>query len=205
MAGEGQLLHQKASGASDYRSAVRGAVRGLWSGAMGQLEFVNAMRSAMERRFLQAWNEGARANGIKPDEMSDAERLRLRMEINSELPFVYGFAADIAAGSKLNGGKLTPLLTRAEMWANRYESIRQLAEVVTGGDKKVAWTLGEAEHCGSCLKLAGKIKRLSYWSDVGIVPAQPGVEYLECAGYNCACSLQPTEAPMSKGPLPRLP
>lgn len=159
----------------------------------------------MERRFLQAWNEGAKANGIQPDEMTEAEQRRLRMEINSELPFVYGFASDIAANSKAAGGKLTPLLTRAEMWCRRYASIQQLAEAMTGGDKKAAWTLGDAEHCGSCLKLAGKVKRLSYWSEVGILPRQPAADYLECRGYNCACSLQPTEAPMSKGPLPRLP
>ena len=60
-------------------------------------------------------------------------------------------------------------------------------------------------NCSSCLKLSGKVKRMSFWNSHGILPRVAGADYLICRGYKCACSLELTDAPLSKGSLPRLP
>ena len=60
-------------------------------------------------------------------------------------------------------------------------------------------------NCSSCLKLHGKVKRMSYWVEKGILPQVPGCDYLKCRGYQCGCVLTLTDEPQSKGPLPHLP
>lgn len=143
--------------------------------------------------------------GVRPDELTDVERRALQEQINSQITYIWNFADDIMAGSKANGGPLTLLLTRTELWAARYQQVRQMGRAAAGGDQKAMWNLGNTEHCGSCLKLAGKVKRYSQWNAAGVLPRQAGATYLDCGGYNCQCDLSPTDAPMSKGPLPRLP
>lgn len=62
-------------------------------------------------------------------------------------------------------------------------------------------------NCGSCSKLAGKVKRASQWRAAGLGPQSGPMHVLpnpalECGGYECKCSLMPTTEPMSKGRLP---
>jgi hypothetical protein len=54
-------------------------------------------------------------------------------------------------------------------------------------------------NCNDCLKLEGKVKRASVWEASGI---RPQSHALECRGYNCQCSLEETNEPLSRGPLP---
>lgn len=140
--------------------------------------------------------------GVKPDELTDVERRAIREQINGQLPYLDGFATAIVGGSQANGGLLTPLLQRGELWAMRYDQVREAGRASAGADRKAVWTLGNTEHCGSCLKLAGKVKRYSQWTAAGILPK---VGALECGGWQCGCSLPPTDQPLSKGPLPSLP
>ena len=112
-----------------------------------------------------------------------------------------GFADQIEANSKANGGKLTPLLTRAKMWSNRYNAIVTIAQQVSCADKKFKWHLGPTEeHCGDCLTYAGRVHRGSVWASVG---AAPQSRSLACGGWNCLCALSPTTDRASGGRPPR--
>jgi len=182
-----------------FRTNIRGPVRGLWNGAIDRFDFLSQMELAIRRGFEQAWAEGARGCGILPGEYSPEEEAVLRERIFDQLPYLLNFAADIEDNSQANGGKLGALFTRADMWVNRYNEVMNQARVMACGDQKLVWVLGPTEHCGTCLRLAGKVKRASQWM---AHPLQPQSRLLECGGFRCQCSLQPTDAPMSKGPLP---
>ena len=196
-------LREQSRGASNYHNAIRSAVRGLWVGALDYDQFFQAMESAIRLGIPQAWHEGARECGVMPSELTPEERLVMQSAIWDEYNYIGNFALAIEASSKALGGKLGPLMNRAELWINRYKDIVNRAKTMACKNQKLMWVLGKTEvHCSSCLKLNGKIKRGSQWERAGIRPQHPD---LECGGWRCDCSLVPTVAPMSKGPLPGIP
>lgn len=187
------------------RRGIRNAVRGLWNGSISSLDFYDFMSASIRRGITAAWEIGIGKAGILPDEMSEIEREALNDFLEGQYSYIDGFADEILHNLKVDGGKLQPLFDRAELWIGRFDQAIQVAFALAGQDMKAMWTLGEAEHCRSCLKLEGKVKRLSYWYERGILPRVAGCDYLECKGYKCQCSLEPTDSPQSKGPLPGLP
>jgi hypothetical protein len=196
-------LQEQSRRADSYRRNIRAATRALWLGAMDFDQFFAAMETAIRMGIPQAWHEGARECGVQPSELTSEERLAMQRAVLDELNYVTDFGLVIEAGSKANGGKLTPLMNRAALWVNRYKDITNRAKTMACGDQKLMWVLGKTkEHCASCLKLNGKVKRASQWDRAGIRPQHPD---LECGGWRCECSFEPTDEPMSKGPLPRIP
>lgn len=199
-------LFLKASGESEYRSAIRSAVRGLWSGELDYSWFYDAMLSAIRFHIPQAWFLGAKECGILAGELTQEEKAALEQAIQYELQWINGFATAIEEGSKENGGKLSPLFSRAEIWIGRWNGVKSKAMAMACADQKLEWVLGPTDtSCSSCLKLAGKVKRSSYWNKVGVLPRQHGSELLACRGFRCLCEFQVTDEPASKGPLPSLP
>lgn len=189
-----------------YRRMIRSAVRGYWNGSLTYSDFFDAMISNIEIGITQAWVEGAKECGIAVGELTDEEQTELRRAKNYERLWIGGFADAIEAGSKANKGKLAPLYSRAEIWIGRYEGVVSKARTMACADRKLEWVLGPTDKsCGSCQKLAGKVKRGSYWYEKGILPRVHDAPYLECKGFRCLCQLLPTDKPMSKGPLPSLP
>ena len=59
-------------------------------------------------------------------------------------------------------------------------------------------------NCSTCLRLDGKVKRASEWEAANLHPQSPPNEKLLCRGWRCACVLEPTTEPLSRGPLPVL-
>lgn len=198
------------AGSVNYRNGIRSAVRSLWLSASDYYQFADTMDVVVHHGLTLAYHEGAKACGILPAELSPTERAELRQAIASEVSHIDAFATVIEAGSKANGGKLAPLFAKAETWILRYKDVVNQAKVSTCGDQKLEWVwqaLGVTKNpCGTCKdKLNGKIKRASYWARVGVRPQNPPNPYLECEGWGCLCDFRPTDAPMSKGPLPKLP
>lgn len=190
----------------DYGVDIRSSVRGLWRGDIGRASFFDGMMSTIRRGMRKAWLEGAATCGISDySELTVAEVSALSELVRSQYGYLVGFADSIEDGSRDNGGKLGPHIDRSELWTRRYNEAFERGRAMACADKKLKWVLGETEHCSSCLKLAGKVKRASYWADRGIFPAVPGARYLECRGYRCGCNFEETDDPLSRGPLPGLP
>jgi hypothetical protein len=190
---------------SQFQRGIRSSIRSLWNGTFNHFEFVDNMRAVIEQGFRRAWAEGAKQCGVSFDELTKRELDKLEQMTNAQFVFLPGLADDILENSKANGGKLQPLFSRGDMWISEYRVVRDQATGMACGDKKKKWVLGAAEHCKSCIKLNGKVKRASFWIKSGILPQRNGASYLECRGFNCACELVDTDEPISKGPLPRLP
>lgn len=195
----GGMIHKDLNA---YRSALRSAIRGLWTGALTRIEFEDFMFTALFRRYTEAWAEGASACGITPADYTEAERLRLEQMIYEDAGHIFGLADAIEATNRAAGGTLGPFFSRAELWVNRYNAVMAEAQTMACADQKLAWRLGPTrEHCSSCLKLNGKVKRASQWQAAGI---RPQSRELECGGWRCLCKFEVTTEPISKGPLPKI-
>jgi hypothetical protein len=193
---------------------LRGAVRGYWTGAIDGFAFFESflvtiergLTAAIERGLTAAWYDGAAACGILPEELTVAETKELRFRIAQQTNFINGFAEDIERGSKANGGKLTPLMQRVQLWVNRWNDVRNEAQVMACKDQKLMWELGATEkHCKTCFALNGKVKRASFWKSLGVRPQNAPNPLLECEGWKCDCRFIQTDEPLSRGAMPSLP
>jgi hypothetical protein len=168
-------------GIVSFRRNVRASVRGLWTGTITKRQALSTFRAAIERAIEQAWIEGAQECGIQEDELT-VEELTARDEfIFEQNDLAPNFIDVIAAQSKANGGQITPLLQRAEMWINQYSSASQQSEAMACADEKREWRIGRTEHCRTCLALNGQVRRLSFWQN-NVLPRSAPNERLICRG-----------------------
>ena len=195
----GELLSE--AGIDSYRSQLRAIVRGLWGGSIDIQDFVLRMTTSLDRSIKAAWKEGAARAGVTEDEFTDDEKYERERFYWAQVGHIASFGTDAEKGSKANGGKLAPLLSRVELWVNQYNSVAVKAEAMAAGDAKYMWVYGPTEHCSSCAGLNGKVKRMSYWVE-HVLPQNAPNPRLSCGGWRCKCTLQKTTEPLSKGRLP---
>jgi len=183
-----------------YRASLRSAIRGLWSNKLSQSSFKEAMQSAINRGLTQAWLIGGKDCSTSINDLTTEERAKLALFIVEQVSFVQRFSDEIVLNDKDHGGALQPLIARADMWANKWNEVRQTAEAMCAGNKKKVWILGATElHCFSCNGLKGRIYRLNTWMANN---ALPPTHATACRGFRCRCFLQDTAEPITKGKFP---
>lgn len=186
-----------------YEFSLRTAIRELYnSGDLGR--YIDHHSRLIEDQFNKAWREGLRELGFTPEDMTDEEKTRLQQLIFEEEGFALDFAEEILI-ARQEQTPVSPFVNRAQTWANRYNSIVNEAKTMAGKNQKLEWVLGVAEHCKSCMRLSGIVKRASVWQKAGIHPQNAPNPMLECKGYNCKCKLTPTKKPGTRGRFPKLP
>jgi hypothetical protein len=172
----------------------------MWSGVIGFDQAFESMQSSIRRHFTQAWYAGAKECGIAPDELSEAETDSLSEQIIEETQYISNFLEAIEANSKTNGGKLQPLFGRTELWVNKWDAIFERAQSMACGDSKAEWILGRTEkHCATCSGFNGRVYRFSVWHSYDALPRS---NRLACNGFNCDCTLQQTDRPITRGRFP---
>jgi hypothetical protein len=192
---------------SGYRSGIRSAVRGLWTGVFDFFEFMDAMITVINWHFPRAWAEGMAAVGLKyPDDITLDEQLALNRAIITELAFIEGFGDAIEKGSKANGGKLTPLFLRAEKWVGRYNQLVNQAMQMAKNDPALMWVRHALDSCSSCIRLDGQTRRASTWLSHDLRPQSGRLECVRSArGIPvCRCEFLPTTNPLTRGRLPNI-
>jgi len=209
--------------ANQYRMALRAPVRALWKGVFDYDQAFAGVEDAIRVYFPRAWNEGAKECGVLPSELTPEERTAQRTATFKEYGFIDGLLTAVERGSPAwydkpphnleepeGGGKLAPLFSRVERWVGRYNDLRNQAKLMACKDQKLEWVLGRQvkKHCNSCIKLAGVIKRASYWQKHDVRPQHP--TKLECmisaGGVSvCGCEFRKTDLHCTPGPLPKLP
>lgn len=188
----------------DYRDGIRANVRGLWRGVLTRSQFEGNMEMLVKRGMAFAFAEGAKENGMTPQDYTDKEVLALQDIVDSEVAQISGFADAIEA-ARADKKPLEPLMTRADLWIARYQDVAGRARVLTGQDRKYRWELGPTEHCTTCANLAWQVRRGSFWQS-HVLPQNPPNEKLECKGYRCQCRLVETVLePITQGRLPKTP
>jgi len=160
-------------------------VRALWNGSIDIYQAFSLFDDTVRIGLTQAATEGAKSCGITPGEFTPEESMTLTQIIASESARIFSFLIFIEEHNKASGGKFGALLGRTGLWANRWADTKGRFGVLTCGNKKKIWALGYSlQHCSSCQdKLAGKVKRASYWWKKQILPRVPGAWYLVCKGY----------------------
>lgn len=168
--------------------------------------FTSMMRNAIVFGLRDAFDLGAADVGISSEDYTRQDRT-LRDEIIDEelthvpdlLDFLDGIANDPNA-------HFSDANYRVDLWKKRFDDMRSRAKVILGKDAKGEWVVDPVkEHCPSCLKLNGIVKRWSFWQEHGVLPKAPPNPMLECGGYQCGCDIKPTDKPISRGRLPNLP
>ena len=196
-------VSERMYGSSGYRSSLRNAVYGLWSGKIAYNEFVDMMESTVDGGLHTAWKEAMESLGIPFSERTMDEEIELGKIILEQFGYIDGFGEYILANNKASGSKLGDLSHRLDMWANRYNEVYNRALAMAGQNMPLEWVMGATEHCATCQSLSGKVKRASFWekfrAETGIYPQS---SELQCKGFNCACSLLPTNKPLTRGRLP---
>lgn len=189
---------------ASYKASLRPIVRAYWSGVFDQQTFTEEMTFAIADGLDQAFAEGAKQCGILPEDYTDAENKALTDSIKKEQGHIGNLESFVFEHRK-GEGKLGEAFARLNDWALRYTDVSNQAKALTCKDKKLEWRVGPTEHCRTCAKLNGKVKRASVWDSSGIRPQNPPNPLLVCKGFRCQCELFVTNKPVSKGPLPRVP
>lgn len=189
-------------GLQDYSRSIRGAVHALWAGTIDYFSFVDTMVLAIHRGLTKAWYEGAKTYGIMPEDLTQAEKGALSLQINENIAAVMGFADEVASHTRDGGYLVGTLYKRAEMWAARYDQIRSMAMMYAGKDQKLKWTIGACrEHCADCMTLQGRVYRASTWKKYDLYPKK---RTLACRGFRCCCKFVPTKDPCTPGRPPSI-
>lgn len=181
---------------------VEGLVRGVYTGNVGG-DFVDIMgaliRGQMEDAYRQAWTDEG-YEGALPDYLVNSLDAFVIREANFD--WIYQFYKDVV-DARVDKTAIEPLLSRARMWANKwnaaYNEALRVITVENGGN--LIWQIGDAEHCTTCLALDGIVASGKEWEASGWKPQS---EDLECHGYNCKCQLLPTSNRRSKNAAERL-
>jgi len=181
-----------------YYSKIAGLTFSLWQGSIDENAFISEMIVLVQQGMKSAWLEGMAEVGISESEMNPDELVAMSQLISGQWNHIEGFAAYIVENSKANKIQFSTLDSRIQMWVNRYNEAKNQAMQMASNDPKLEWVLGEGEHCKTCVRYNGKVKRASYWEKIN---ARPQSSALACKGINCKCELVPTEKPLSKGYL----
>ncbi len=84
-----------------YGRRLRGLTRGLWAGELDRFGFEDNIFRLMRREFNNAWTEGARSQGVEPEERTPEEQAKLDELIATQSTFIPGLADWIIEHSKL--------------------------------------------------------------------------------------------------------
>jgi hypothetical protein len=197
-------MAKKGSGWSieNFGRILRGFVHSFWAGATTVQEFVVAFADMVWAGYTSAYKQGLAAAGVLDDEMTDEETGKLNVRLFDMVARVPGFGTFIEQHSKANKFNLGTTAVRTSLWVNNFMQFYNLGLQNAKTNPKLLWQYGHTkQHCSSCARLNGKVKRASQWKDAGLYPKSHD---LECKGYFCDCRFVPTKLPMSKGRLPKI-
>jgi len=190
------------AGAAAYAKDIRGIARAVWQNL--PIYAYATMWDVVGLGITAAWRQGAATCGISEDELSLEEKTRRDEIITEQRSYVPGFLDWVYAHRRDGPDKLLwrQILPRTVLWANAWNKAQNISMTMACGNQKLMWVLGPTkEHCHDCSRLDGKVKRASQWEASGW---QPQGSMLTCGGWRCLCDLVITDAPLSKGYLPRV-
>lgn len=187
---------------SRFKTNINASIRKLWLGAGDIFEFFEDMDRAIQMGYNQAWNEGAATCGIQPSERTVQESERLEQLITENRQFIFGFGETIEENSKANGGLLGSQLARGQLWLNKYNEVKSIAQQMACADIKLKWVWSPLkEHCKDCQRLNGRVYRASIWQKWNIHPQS---QSLQCNGFRCGCSFVMTDEKVTPGRPPAI-
>lgn len=199
-----QLHGVFAKTAEELANAVDGLVILLYNKKITVADFTFRLAGIIDTQLVEAWAEGMAENGYSLDEITPEWAEQLQTIITNEQSHILSFGQEIEQ-DRINSEPIEPLLSRADLWGNRYNEVVNAARLATAnaGDKLV-WRFGDADHCTTCAELDGIVASASEWQEAGVSPQSPPNEKLECGGWRCQCSLEPTDEKRTRNALEKI-
>lgn len=184
-----------------FLTVLERLIRSVYSGLLGG-EFIDIMANLVQGQLMQAYEQAWLDEGnLLP--LPDFLREAAEAKILGQFDYVDQFFRDIV-DAKIDGTSIEPLIARAKLWANRFNEAMNEAKMLIAAElgEKLVWRLGQTEeHCDTCTKLDGVVDYAREWESRGLHPQGAPNSALTCNGWNCDCSLTPTDARRSRGGL----
>lgn len=182
-----------------FLSRIKGLVRGLYEGYVGG-EFIDTFANLISGQYRDAYNR-AWADEGNGGPLPDYLESSYQEAVSKQYGFVDGFYRAII-DAKLDGTPIDPLLARAELWAQgwntSYENATSLIALENGG--KEEWVLGATEeHCPECAALNGIVMWAREWESLNLRPKNPPNDKITCGGWRCDCERKPTDKRRTAG------
>ena len=173
------------------------------TGVRGTIRLSNSLRSTLRRFGEVAYTDGLNDGGVNvsTEQLTDDDRAAIAVWYQEQSKFVTQLI-EKATQTELAG--LTPEHARmkAMLWVNKsLRSAYNEGKLGASRDQMLMWVLGATEkHCKTCLGLNGQIHRGSTWQKAQLAP---GVDKLDCKGYNCDCKFFKAPGQKARGSLER--
>jgi hypothetical protein len=155
------------------------------------------LRQQLQSHGEDVWLDGQRAGGNETAVIDKEAERAIAVWRSQQSPFVSKFTKELF--SKEFTSK--EIISRAKMWVNKslnplyYKSLDAAA-----GNSRWMWVVNPVkESCPTCIKMNGQIHKMKDYVKSGILPQSPK---LDCGGYQCGCSLAPSDLP-SRGTFTR--
>src|SRR3990167_1506 len=166
----------------------------------------NKLRDAIIALLLlwafKAYYDGMRAGGVDDPEgeATASDRTAIDEWITAQTVFALGLAQAMAKAKQVEGDAKekadAEVERRLAMWAAALMVPRVQGVASAQADMIVTWRYDPAkDHCEardgrvSCEWLNGQTHRLSWFTDRGYIPREPGSQTLGCGGWECGCGL----------------
>lgn len=189
-----QATEQEIKSFETFNSRLSGLVKGVYNGNIGG-DFIDSLAALLQREITLAYRHAWEDEGVENKPVPEALVEEANKLILQQFDYVDQYYKDIV-NAKIDKKPLGPLLQRVELWAARYDqaynaALLKISELQGG---KLKWVMGATrEHCETCLALDNNVAFASEWIASGIRPQHAPNDVLECGGWKCKCSLQPTE------------
>lgn len=175
---------------ADMQSVFETGHSGRRAGAQLSRNIRTALRNFGTAAYIDGMNDG----GVDTtrETLTDEDQANIEIWISTQSKYVTSLLGAQSVTERQEGLSPEAANIKASLWANK--SLRDVYNdglLAARGDAMMLWTLGQTEvHCPTCSGLNGQVHRASAWKDAGL---KPGVDKLDCNGFNCDCSLDITD------------
>lgn len=154
-------------------------------------EMDNLIRLAGEMAFIDGLNDGGypATFGALPREFLGI----FNQAVADQQEHVTGFA--VAVVNAQDDTARAKIDLRKDLWLNKcIGELYMLGFMLAQSERHLKWVLGPTEHCTTCLGASGEVHTARQWLAMGIFPRS---SRLECGGYECQCSFEETDEPLT--------
>lgn len=174
-------------------------VRSVYDGNLGG-EFMDILANLISGQLTDAYQTAIDEAGLSPDEVTEDMKQQLDDFINAEYDHTQDYYQAVV-DARVDGTPIEPLLSRAELWAGRWNDVHTAAalEISKELGENMEWVEGDTEHkCDICQALDGIVAGANEWDELGVRPQSPPNQALDpvnggCGGWKCQCELKPTD------------
>lgn len=189
---QGVTIKSIAQVVREYRDELTNIVYDVFNGRSDATDMRRAHKALLKSHAEPVYIEGMNEGGLKEEDFDEDDLAQIEEDVGDwlgkQIDEVNGFAKDTAAAAK-DKDLRHAILDRLEMWVDSLRTLGDMGKAYALKSEKGEWRYGDTEHCDTCLKLNGKVHRVSWFLDRGYIPGENGSETLDCKGFKCQCGI----------------